>query len=162
MANSKALSLLGPTGKTERYPDCPACRGKQLDTPCTFCLIRRRQASEPDTWFYKPRHWNEARNVVSLKHASLPNRKTSDPWIDLDRARMSVHPLVYQRQVLRRAIAWGVNIDRAQVPLGAVPKRKPVPIPAFPDKPPPTEQAKPPVKARPRTSTARVGKGGQS
>lgn len=110
--------------KTLGYRDCPTCKGGQPD--CITCKIRRRQENEPDTWYYKPRNYLQLIRAVTMRHESLPKSKVTDPWEDLERAKLDTDPLVWVRQVIQRGIAWGVNVDRIQVPLGRVLKRPPV------------------------------------
>ena len=120
-------------GRIEYYPDCPTYHRPGFE--CTTCRIRRRRATEPNTWYYKPRNWMQARDGVTIRHQS---RKSNvlDVWADLDRDRPQTDPLVWLRLVLKRCIAWGVNVDGVPVPLGAVAKAPKPRQPAYPDKGP--------------------------
>ena len=117
-------------GRHEYYSDCPTKHRPPFE--CTTCRIRRRRENEPDTWYYKPRSWGQARDGVTIWHHSQKSN-VLDIWADLDRDRPGLDELVWIRLVLKRCIAWGVNVDRVPVPLGAV--QRAATRPAYPDKP---------------------------
>lgn len=93
---------------------CPTCGSRQRPG-CTTCLVNRRRANEPDTWYYRPRTIQQAANAVTLKHSGRKSRVT-DPWALLEQRKAGADPVDYDRAVLVQAIHWGVNVDAISVP----------------------------------------------